>query len=466
VRERALVGPGDRVIVALSGGPDSVALLWALGDVLPAVSAELAGVAHLHHGLRGAEADEDEAFCRRLASDLQVPFDGERASVGTVARERGLSVEAAGHVVRYAFFERARVRLHATLVATGHTRNDQAETLLLRWLRGTGRRGLSGIRYAAGRVIRPLLDVARADVDAFLRARSLPFREDRSNLDLSIRRNRIRHELLPWLERHYAPRLVERLAAAAAIAADEEALLDRLTGEAAASVVLPVAGGMRLDLDRFGSLPPAIKRRVVQRVLQSAAGGRFIGTVHVEAVMGRIAAGDRGDWRLDLPGQRVERRGGEVVAARIPPEVDDQTASGGAPAGVHPPRPLPVPGQVEDLGGRWVVSAMTMAAGDRPGGDPAPFRAVVDAGRCEIGLMVRTRRPGDRFRPPGFGGHRKLQDYFVDRKVPRAQRDDVPIVVTTDGRIVWIAGHAISADFGVTPETTSVLLLKLRRSGG
>ncbi len=228
IRRHALVRRGDRVLVALSGGPDSVALLRLLRELEAAGELVVAGVAHLNHGLRDA-AHADEQFCRALAAEIGVPFRSDLVDVRGRAERLQTSLEDAGRRARYELFERVATELEAAVIATGHTRDDQAETFLLRLLRGAGPRGLAGIHPRSGRVVRPLLDVGRDELRTYLAALGQPFRDDESNRDLSIPRNRIRHELLPLLSRDYSPAITDVLAREAAIARQDE---DRLQLEA------------------------------------------------------------------------------------------------------------------------------------------------------------------------------------------------------------------------------------------
>jgi tRNA(Ile)-lysidine synthase len=200
IRRRALLGDADRVAVAISGGPDSVALAWVLRELEAKARWRVAGLIHVHHGLRGPEADADEAFCRALAGRMDLSIDVVHRDVTRRSREARLSVEAAARQVRYEAFEAARARLGASLVATGHTLDDQAETVLLRVLRGAGSRGMAAIRARLGPVIRPLIDARRSAVLEYLDGRREAFREDSTNRDLTIPRNRVRARLMPIVE--------------------------------------------------------------------------------------------------------------------------------------------------------------------------------------------------------------------------------------------------------------------------
>ena len=291
IRRRALLRRGDRVLVALSGGSDSVALLRLLRELEASAELTVAGVAHLNHGLRAA-AHDDEQFCRALAVETDVRFRSDLVDVRARAARRGTSVEDAGRQARYELFERVATELGADVIATGHTRDDQAETFLLRLLRGAGPRGLAGIHPRSGRVVRPVLDCGRDELRAYLAAIGQPFREDESNRDLSIPRNRVRHELLPLLARDYSPRITDVLAREAEIARQDE---ERLQHEAIDLVDLIVLRNERgtsgeveaveLDVRALNALPPAVAVRVMRLALDRAVPGRFVGFDHVERLL-------------------------------------------------------------------------------------------------------------------------------------------------------------------------------------
>ncbi|HKW00684.1 MAG TPA: tRNA lysidine(34) synthetase TilS [Vicinamibacterales bacterium] len=458
ITRHALAGADDRVAVAVSGGPDSVALVFLLREVAPDLGFALAGLIHVHHGLRGAEADGDEGFVRALADRLALPCITARADVASRARDAHQSIEAAARGARYEIFEHAARDLGATRVATGHTIDDQAETVLLRLLRGAGNRGLSGIRVRRGLYIRPLLECRRSELGRYLLARDESFREDASNLDRSIPRNRVRHDLLPVVE-DLAPGGIPALARAAEWAADDEAFLEGEAIESARSYVLSDGAGVQLKVEGLAGLPPALARRVVRLAVESAAPGVTVAGRHLDAVRALAAAG-HGDGHLDLPGLAVERRHG-VIAIGVRGVGADEDVEQTSAAFEYP---LPVPGEVA------VPAAGATIVTSRPNGEvPGPLAArggevaVVQAASLALPLAVRSRRPGDRFRPLGAPGRRKVQDLFVDRKVPRSERDRVPIVVDADGRIVWVAGVTIAHECRVTAPSAGVVILELKR---
>jgi tRNA(Ile)-lysidine synthase len=326
IRRDRLIGAGDRIVIGLSGGADSVTLSVLLPEMARESGAEVVALAHLNHGLRAA-ADDDQRFCGEFAARLGLPFDFEAADVRALARERRTSLEDAGRIARYAFLRRVMAGRGATRIAVAHTRNDQAETVLLRLCRGAGPKGLASIYPKAGPVIRPLLDVRRAAIDAFVAAEGIAFREDASNRDVAIPRNRVRHELLPYLARHVGDGIVDVLARQAVIAREDADWLDQAATESARSLVLEEETGISLDAEGVRQLHPALARRVIQAALTRAATGhaegkegkrarRFIGFDHVEAVL-RLAGVIPGRAEtIDLPGLRVKQIGGRLLSSR------------------------------------------------------------------------------------------------------------------------------------------------------
>jgi tRNA(Ile)-lysidine synthase len=349
-------------------------------------------------------------------------------------------------------------RLAAGAIAVAHTREDQAETFLLRLLRGSGTRGLAAIQPRAGRVVRPLLDVARQDLRAYLASRGQPFREDASNADITIPRNRVRHELIPYLESHFSPAVTDVLAREAALARQDDEFLRGEAIKLAEGIVLTDVA-VRIDVAGLSRAPRALSSRVVQAALQRLAGSKSISFDHVERVLA-LADGAGEGRAISLPGQYAVRAGETIVLrpgrSRIQAGANSFAFS------------LSIPGEVE-------LGPQRLAVAVQPGPDPGGsiglpqkwtgrgMEVGVAAGALELPLAVRSRRPGDRFRPLGAPGGRKLQDFLVDRKVPRDDRDLLPLVVDGRDRIVWVVGHAVAEEFRVTDPSQGVLFLKVRR---
>lgn len=311
MRREQLVPAGCRVVAALSGGADSVALTLLLRELAEQGRFVLAGVAHLNHGLRAA-ADGDEQFCRELAATLALPIDVERVDVAQAARRGRISLEDAGHRERYAFFRRALARLRADRVATGHHRDDQAETLLMRLLRGAGPDGLAGIRPRAGCVVRPLLHVSRAELRAWLEERGQQFREDETNRDPAFTRNRVRHELIPFLEERFSPSVASVLARTSEILRADGEWMDAAVDEVAPAVLVLDERDAALEAAALLRQPPAMARRLARRALEHVAGRRPEFDT-VERLLA-VASAPGGEIReADFPGCRIEWRGARLV---------------------------------------------------------------------------------------------------------------------------------------------------------
>jgi tRNA(Ile)-lysidine synthase len=455
IRRHGLIAPADRVLVAISGGPDSVALALVLAELAAAGAGwTIAGLAHVHHGLRGADADADEAFCRTLAARLDVPIDVTRVDVAARARAAKRSIEAVARDARYAGLADAAARLGATCIATGHTLDDQAETVLLRLLRGAGMRGLSGIRVRRGAVVRPLLECRREQMRRFLARRGEAFRRDASNDDWAIARNRIRHDLLPVIDR-IAPAGRRALARLAALASDLDGFLDQAVAEMVPRIVLSdEAGPVRLRAGELARLPPALARHLLVNLVGRTSPGVSLSGRHLEAIR-TLAAADKDGGHLDLPGLVAERAGTTLtLGARARQIVQAASFE----------HQLEVPGSVSVPEAGVTISAACATVAAPFLQTWPPERAALQASSLAGPLVVRSRRPGDRLRPLGAPGRRKLQDVLVDRRVPRADRDRVPVVVDARGRIVWIAGVAMAEECRVTAPEAGMVILEMKQT--
>ncbi len=438
VEDYGLIPPGSRVLAACSGGADSVALVHLLSHLSPEGKWEVA-VGHVNHGLRPA-AEEDAAFVADLARRMQLPF--------FVRRLQGLgaaNLEARARAARYAALAELAREAGAQVVATGHTLDDQAETVLLRLLRGAGVTGLAGILpsrpVAPGiRVVRPLLWCRRQALREFLAHCGERWREDESNLDPHRARNRVRHHLLPALAAEN-PQLVQRLGQLAEVVREEEVVWAEWVHRTCREVAQPAHGGWRVSFPRFFQLPVALQRRLLRQLAGNFGPSSF---VHVEEARRLLRTGQAGQ-ELTLPGGlRVRLESGSFWVGPV------DGATGGEPA------ELPVPGRVlaPELGVVVEAAVEARAGSSRQG----RWEAELDEGWARRRLVVRSRKPGDRIRLNV--GSRKLQDLLVDLKVPRWERDHVPVVATQEGEVLWVVGYRV-ADFA-RPAPDAARCLRLR----
>ncbi|HWD72753.1 MAG TPA: tRNA lysidine(34) synthetase TilS [Actinomycetota bacterium] len=415
--------PAERVLVAFSGGPDSTALAllavsWGCDVVL----------GHVDHAMR-ASSSEDARHCRDVAASLGLPIE-------VVRLDEAPAGEAAARTARYEALERMADRVGASVIATGHTLDDDAETVLLR----LGRGGYPlGIPPRRGRVVRPLLSMRRWETARMCAIRGVPVLCDPTNLDERFARNRIRHRVLPLVGDDGVLELARLAEATREAKARRDAALDRL----AAALVRRPAPGTVLCLDRpsLAALPEGPRQGVVRRVLQSVGidpSSRLVRDLSVKVV--------------PVPGARLDLPDGLTAWA------EPQELLAGRPLPPPPEAPIVAPGttRLPDWGIEVRTEVVAPPASPRTG----PWEALLDGRTAAAPLAVRSRRPGDRYRPLGAPGERKLQDILVDGKVPRAIRDRVPLL-TAGGRLVWVAGHRIAHDFRITASSASALRVRI-----
>ena len=444
--ERAgYVGRGSLLVVALSGGPDSMALLHSLLSLRDSAGLRL-HVAHLNHNFRD-EAEEDARFASAVANQLGLPVTVEKADPLAYQRKTGLSsFESAAREVRYGFLARVAERNGAVALATGHTADDLAETVLMHIIRGSGIHGLRGMEEVStwrsregdrkAVLLRPLLDVMKSETAAYCRQRGIAFREDPGNRLMRFTRNRVRHELLPTLE-SYNPRIKDALVR---LAHSSALNVDYLEGEVAH--IWPTVAEQRdhsiaLDSGILASLHPLLRRMMLRKAYQQLMGDtRRLEEVHLKA-MEDFATGPPGRG-MDLPrglhlctgyGRLIFRRGVEAANPFPPLEGEHQLSL-----------PTSENEVVTEIPG-WRISARLVPLSEAQVADP--FMAGLSLGAIGDSLRIRTRRPGDRFQPFGMDREKKLQDFYVNEKIPRAWRDRIPLVVSERG-IAWVVGHRIA----------------------
>jgi tRNA(Ile)-lysidine synthase len=436
IRRHAMLEGGETLVIGVSGGADSVALLQVLLRLAPDLALRL-HVLHVDHGLREDSARDGE-FVRALGIRLGVPVDVVRVRVAAG------SIEAAARAARHGALEAAAVRVGAARIALGHTADDQAETLIMRLLEGTGVRGLAGIPPVRGRLIRPLIESRHQDAVTTLTAAGLPWIEDPSNRDVRFFRNRVRHALMPRLVEAAGGDVVGPLGRLARRAREAIDALDHVAAAELERLAHAEHGALVLPRSALGALP----RPVAAEVLRAAA-------ARLGSREPLRAWGHRGLRRVlaSAPPRRPLRLGGIVVEVS-----GDRVRVGVTRAPALAPRDLPVPGRVElpEIG--RALEAVVVAAEDYAL-PREPDRVAFDAAGLPPRLVIRPRRRGDRFRPFG-GGDRRLKSFLIDAKVARWERDRLPLVDAGDD-IVWVAGLRRGAAAPVTEHTDSVVELRL-----
>jgi len=443
-RRERLFTPGDRVLVAVSGGPDSVALLHLLVRLRSEWALHL-GVAHFDHGLRGAESRADSEFVADLARRLDLPCHTGAGEVKAAAQRDRLSVQMAARKLRQQFLRDTR-RHHAyTKIALGHTADDQVELFWLRVLRGAGLEGLKGMWPATPEgLVRPLLAVGKAVLLAWLEQESLSFRVDASNLSRAYLRNRVRLDLLPHLTRHFNPRLAQTIWRTQALLQDEERILSRDAATAWDRVSRKLAADcFAVDLDRLLSLEPALQRRVLRLGVGNLGTDLTLTAPQVAALLSLARSGRSGGTISLAEDVRVARAGAALHFFKALPDPPRETTW------------LPdSPGDVlSPPGWRWRLVRRARSDADSK---PPPDAAWLDPDRVTWPLEARHWRPGDRFWPQGAPGPKKLQDFLVDAKIPRWLRPHLPLVAH-GGEIVWAPGLRVADPVKLLPASREVL---------
>jgi tRNA(Ile)-lysidine synthase len=451
-----LLSTDEPLLAGVSGGADSVALLHVLVQL-----GRKPHICHLNHQLRGTDSDGDAEFVHQLAQKYGLPFTIETCDIEALAADRKLSLEDAARRVRHEFFASVAERTGIKTLALAHTADDQVETFLLKLLRGAGATGLSGMeveRELGGiRVIRPLLGVRRSEILEYLAAEKLSWREDASNADPQFTRNRVRHVLLPLLEREFNPAVRETLLRTAEILRDEDSYLTRHVSEA---IYSPAYCGEGIDVEAFRGWLPAVQRRVVRLWLGQEI---ELGFEHIEAVR-ELVLSDNPSAEVHLPEdlivyreydelKKARREELEPVRGKWPLAIDGETRINalGVSFVCHP----------EAVKGSRSLPKEILLPRLRDQNDKKNEESF-DADSLGDSPFIRTWQEGDHFQPLGMSGEKKLQDFFVDEKVPRRTRGRTPVLCASDGRIAWVVGVRIADPFKIGKTTGRILRIQVK----
>jgi len=456
VRQQQLFVPGHHLLVAVSGGPDSIALLSLLHRLARSWSLTLT-VVHCNYGLRGEESEGDELFVDTFCRERELSLIIHRPLL--VKRRRRSSLQSMAREARYAFWKQLAHKVGADRIAVGHTANDQAETVLMWLLRGAGIAGLGGMPYVREeRIIRPLLGATREEVLAYLHGERLTYRRDSSNEKPLYSRNRIRNELLPVITQ-LAPAAIRVLQRQADIFREDEQYLEQMTSTLVRTLVRQDSGGVqRVDLHAFIKLPVALQRRLVRAILRTFDEEGCVSSLRIVESVRRILLKARSGAQLSLHQTLVVVEEGSVRFNRIAGG-NDRThfESGQENREVHTVL-LPSTVSWSRTNQQIHVQRMTRRAADELCKSPSPGLALFDADRFSEPLVVRAWQAGDRFFPHGMKGKsKKLQDFFIDRKVVRRVRGTVPLLVAQEG-ILWVVGMRQDERFVVRAGTTRCLV--------
>ncbi|MGE0084139.1 MAG: tRNA lysidine(34) synthetase TilS [Desulfococcaceae bacterium] len=459
IRKYRMLETGDTVLMGVSGGADSVALVHIFAELTPCFSLRL-GIAHLNHCLRGEESDRDEKFVIELAEKLSIPCFTGKKDAEEYRRLHRLSPEESAREIRYAFLEQTAREKGFTRIALGHHADDNAELILMFLLRGSGPSGLSGIPPCReGKYIRPMMELSRSDIMEYLHIKNAEYVTDSSNSDLKYLRNRLRHQLIPHLKTHYNPGIVRTLNRVSEILRDEEQWLSGIAADLFHTVLISEKkGGAELSVSGLGAMPHAAQRRVIRHALACVKGNlRRITFTHTENIF-RILQKDQDLRCLDLPDRiRVTRKGDSL---HISKESETLRNLGKKKPDLAPCfYTVTAPGRIRirETGAVLIFSLPEKMPDIQDFGASVAF---FDMEKASFPIVIRNFQPGDRFRPLGMQGTQKLKKYFADHKIPQDERAKCPILLSED-RIIWVAGHRIGDCAKVTGKTEKVLKAEL-----
>ncbi|HHW60544.1 MAG TPA: tRNA lysidine(34) synthetase TilS [Syntrophomonadaceae bacterium] len=439
-----MILPGERVIVAVSGGPDSMVLLHILHRLSSSLSCELIA-AHLNHQLR-PEADDEQSFVETVCQEWNLPCYSHKVDIAARAAEQKRNIEELGREERYQFFDTLAARLAADKIATAHHEDDQAETVLMNMIRGTGIKGLRGILPVQGKVIRPLLSISKNDILSYAEENGLAYCTDASNQDPSFLRNRIRHHLLPSLQKDYNPQMVRSLSNLAHIALHENAWMEEETDRCWLAVLREQQPHMiSLDLQEVAGLHPALQHRIFLRALSILTGEEGWGWQDVDQIVD-LSSRPGSSRRLELKKQlRVFKSYDTMIFTTVEPVVQDFCYEIKVPDFIY----------IEEIKQGFELSIINVEAMK-----PEPGHIYLDYDKLEPPLFIRSRRDGDRFHPVGMQGSKKLKKLFIDLKIPFLKRDQIPLLTTRKGLVYAVVGYGISRLAMVDKESKRILVIK------
>jgi tRNA(Ile)-lysidine synthase len=452
ITRHAMVDNGDKILIGLSGGPDSVCLLHALTTLRGKYDLGLHAL-YIDHGLRPGETDREIEFCNRICEKHGTPFMTKSIEVKSYAKTEKLNMQEAARLLRYRTYEETSYEINAHKIALGHTADDQAETVLMRLFRGSGPAGLAGIPPVRKNIIRPLIEVERKAIESFLDSEGIDFMIDSSNTKKDYVRNRIRLSLIPML-REFNPDITGTLSKTAALFRDEERYFEIIVTKTLMKLISrKTTTRIELFLTPFEIMDKVLIRRVLRRAIDSTSGLRGISFIHIEAITDLMKTGNPGD-RLYLPGgiRVIKDYSTLILTSEAPATLSAYT--------------LTIPGEtiLKEAGVLIKASEAGMQEPEVTGNIQGIWTSlgIFDADAVSLPLTARPRKHGDFFYPLGFGKRKKLQDFFVDQKVPRDERNRIPLILSGDD-IIWVVGYRADDRFKVTEKTKRVVKLEVKK---
>jgi len=455
----------DRVLLGVSGGPDSVTLLNVLLSLKKRYNLSFF-IAHLDHMLRGEESDEDVIFVKKLAQELGLPCEVKSCNLTEITQKEHLTLEEAARKYRYKFYSESAKKFKANKIALGHNADDQVETVLMRFLRGTGLEGLMGIPPVRGKIIRPLIECSREDIEEYCKEKKIKYRLDSSNKKVIYFRNKIRLELLPLLSQGYNKNIKDIMLRLRSIISEVSVYLNQETELLFKEVARQESPEIIIiDLKKFTPLSLALKRRIIRKSIEVVKGNLYsISFRHNNEIL-ELTEHQLGEKEIYLPDNlRVRKSYNKIMiykkrisqgqAERIPiPWEYDILIPGKTEI-----KPLGIKVEIKKLNSADIKSSLYFTRKKSKG----EFLEFIDYNKVKLPIKLRNRRSGDKFYPLKMKGLKKVKDFFIDNKIPKSHRDLIPILVDNKDQIIWIVGMRLADRVKINSDTKKVLCIKIK----
>ncbi len=444
-----LIDRFDKIVVGVSGGHDSMTLLYVLESLKHELEFEIS-VAHINHGIRGIEADGDEEYVKNICKDLEIPFYSLKANMDEYAKEHKLTSEEAGREIRYNFFRKVIKDSGSNKISVAHNKDDQAETLLMRFMRGTGIDGLRGMEFKTNDIIRPLLDIQRADIEKYCTQCGITPRIDKTNAMPIYGRNKVRLELIPYIEETFNSGIINTLARTSEIMKSDSDFLMEYTKEKFEEILKDFTKTrVTLDTKKLENLHPAIKTRTIRCAIEKLNTNlKGIERKHIEDILELISSNKTGKM-INITNDIVVKISYDNLILEKNENEEELSFNHKLEIGEEK--------YIEELGSK--IKSSVYSIEDVNIDLNNKLVKCFDYDNINSEIYVRNRSNGDKFKPFGMNGSKKLKSFFIDEKIPKEQRSKTPLVL--DGKaIIWVVGHRISEDYKVSSSTKKVLVLE------
>ena len=455
ILEHKLIERGDNILVGVSGGPDSMALLYVLLDIKRDIEFNIY-IAHVNHGVRGEDALSDELFVKSIGKTLDIPYFSREVNMNEYAKEKGISSEEAGRELRYSFFREILSNLGGGKIAVAHNMNDQAETLIMRFLRGTGIDGLNGMRFRNEDIIRPVLNINRSQIEHYVSENNIKTVLDKTNLETIYNRNKIRLNLIPYIEENFNPNIVNTLWRTSQTCISDSQFLEEYSEKRYNIVVKRESkSSIILHGDKFIEENKSIQQRIIRNCINKINGSlQGISEKHTSSVVNLFMNMETGK-EIHLHNNIIAKTSYyDFIIEKA--NMDSKSIDYFYTIDINNITYL----SELDYYFLWeVVSAENVKFKNND-----PNIKYLDFDKIKGSMHIRNRKPADRFTPFGMKGTKKLKDYFIDEKVSRELRDTIPLLVDED-TIIWVVGYRTNDLYKVTSNTKKILIVKLQQGG-